>query len=311
MKQKLYFTGLLAAMTMAAGAVFKVNHWPAAGIMIATGTFILVLVFLPAALISHYKAEGNSQNRSLYVVTWITCFVVFTAMLFKIQHWPYAGYALLIALPFPYVVFLPVFLSVTAKNKNFNIYNTVFVLLLLALNSVFSALLSLNVSKETVTDSNTISRNYSRMEAAIEKLNASSGSSSVNLKIDEVVKIANEYQDLILKHEGSTREQWQRSKLLRPDNASVVAGILTDKGDIPAGAKLYKAINGLIVLMQQTKGYEETAKVLPSIVGITETKDEDPELSFSYRNITIPLSWSLTYLEGLKADLLFIKMSVR
>ncbi len=132
--------------------------------MITAGTLILVLIFFPAALINNYKAEGNNQNRLLYIVTYITCFVVFIGMLFKIMHWPYAGIALLIALPFPYIVFLPVFLIVTSKNKNFNIYNTVFVLLLLALNSVFSGLLSLNVSKETIDDSYNISRNYNKVE---------------------------------------------------------------------------------------------------------------------------------------------------
>ena len=170
MKQKIYFLGLAAAMIMSIGAIFKVNHWPAASIMMTTGTLILVLLFLPAALINTYKAEGNKQNKMLYIVTWITCFVVFIAMLFKIQHWPFAGIGLLIALPFPYIVFLPVFLAVTSKNKNFNIYNTVFVLLLLALNSVFSALLSLNVSKDTIVDSYNISRNYCQVDAAMADL---------------------------------------------------------------------------------------------------------------------------------------------
>ncbi len=167
MKQKIYILGVIAAMIISTGLIFKVNHWPGAAILIITGTLILVLLFFPAALINNYKAEGNSQNKLLYIVTFITCFVVFTAMLFKIMHWPHAGVALLIALPFPYIVFLPVFLTVTSKNKNFNIYNTVFVLLLLALNSVFSALLSLNVSRNTIVDSFNISRNYNNIETAM------------------------------------------------------------------------------------------------------------------------------------------------
>ena len=82
-----------------------------------------------------------------------------------------AGIALLIALPFPYIVFLPVFLAVTSKNKNFNIYNTVFVLmLLLALNSVFSVLLALNVSKDAVDDSYNLPKNYKRLEAVMAQL---------------------------------------------------------------------------------------------------------------------------------------------
>ena len=220
MKQKIYILGVITTIIISTGAILKVNHWPGAAILITAGTLILVLLFFPAALINNYKAEGNSQNRLLYIVTCITCFVVFTAMLYKIMHWPHAGIALFIALPFPYIVFLPVFLKVTSKNKNFNIYNTVFVLLLLALNSVFSALLALNVSKEIVVDSYNISRNYWNTEAALAQLPVAANKSAVNVKIDEIIKITNDYQDLILKHEGMTREQWEKNpgNLLRPES---------------------------------------------------------------------------------------------
>jgi hypothetical protein len=311
MKQKIYFLGLVAAIIMSVGAIFKVEHWPAAGIMMTTGTVILVLLFLPAALINHYKSVGNKANKLLYIVTYITCFVVFTSMLYKIMHWPGAGYGLLIALPFPYVVFLPVFLAVTSKNKNFNSYNTVFVLLLLALNSVFSALLALNVSKDTITDSYGISKSLSRSEAAISELPSVSGMSPVNGKIDEILKITADYQDIILKSEGLTREQWKKDpgNLIRPDDQNTAATILSRTGEKPAGIKLEKAMNELISLMQQTKGYEEAAKALPSILGLGASNGEDEAWSFAYRNILVPLSWALIYLDGVEANLMMIKVT--
>ena len=311
MKQKRYILGVVAAIIISTGAIFKVNHWPAAGILLTAGILILVLIFLPAALINSYKAEGNSQNKLLYIVTYITFFVVFIAMLFKIMHWPFAGVGLLIALPFPYIVFLPVFLIVTSRNKKFNIYNTVFVLLLLALNSVFSALLSLNVSKETIDDSYNISSDYSRAGAAVAQLPVIVNRSAVNVKIDEIIKITNDYQDLLLKNEGMTREDWEKNPgdLLMPDSPSIVAKVLTDSGDMPAGKKLQKSINELIALMKQTKGYEETAKALPAILGLGDDNGEDPAMAFSYKNININLSWALIYLDGLEANLNMIKLS--
>jgi hypothetical protein len=312
MKQKLYILGLITAIVISTGIILKVNHWPAAGILITAGILMLVFIFLPAALINNYKAEGNSQNRLLYIVTWITCFVVFIAMLFKVMHWPYAGIGLFIALPFPYVVFLPVFLIVTSKNKNFNIYNTVFVLLLLALNSVFSALLSLNVTKDSITDSYSITRDYCRLNEAMVQLPVIASDSAVNSKIDEIIKITNDYQDLILKHEGMTREQWERDpgNLPIPESPNIAAKVLSDNGEMPAGIKLEKALNELITLMKQTKSYEETAKVLPSILGLPDEKEGDPAGAFSGRNIVINLSWALTYLDGLEANLNMIKASV-
>jgi hypothetical protein len=311
MKQKIYILGLILGMILSTGVIFKIEHWPAAGIMITAGTLLLVLLFFPAALINNYKAEGNSQNRLLYIVTYITCFVVFIGILFKIMHWPYAGVALLIALPFPYIVFLPVFLIVTSKNKNFNIYNTVFVLILLAMNSVFSGLLSLNVSKETIDDSYNISRDYNKVGLALAQLPVITSESAVNLKIDEIIKITNDYQDLILKHEGMTREQWKKDpgNLVRPDNINTAASVLADNGEMPPGMKLDKAITELIDLMKQTKGFEDAAKALPSILDLDEEKGKDDAVNFHNRNILVPLSWALIYLDGLEANLCMIKVS--
>ena len=298
-------------MIISTGVILKMNHWPAAGILITAGILFLVLLFMPAALINNYKVEGNNQNRVLYIVTYITCFVVFIGMLFKIMHWPYAGIGLFIALPFPYIVFLPVFLIVTSKNRNFNIYNTVFVLLLLALNSVFSALLGLNVSKETITDSYIISRDYIKAEAAMAQFPVVDNKSAVNLKIDEILSISREYQDIILKHEGMTREQWKNNQgnLLRADSPNIAASVLADNGEIPAGVRLEKALNELVVLMKQTKGYEETANALPAIVGLGAENEEDQATGFCSRNIIVPLSWVLTYLDGLEANLRMIQLS--
>ena len=312
MKQKIYILGVISAMILSTGVIFKMEHWPAAAIMIIAGTLILVLLFFPAALINNYKAEGNSQNRLLYIVTYITCFVVFIGMLFKIMHWPYAGIGLSIALPFPYIVFLPVFLTVTAKNKNFNIYNTVFILILLALNSVFSALLSLNVSKETVDDSYNISRNYNKVGAATSQLPVIVKGSAVNMKIDEIIKITNDYQDLILKHEEMTREQWKKDpgNLIRPDNIISAASVLADNGEITPGMKLGKAITELIDLIKQTKGFGDAAIALPTILDLDGAKGKGDALNFYNRDIFVPLSWALIYLDGLEANLSMIKMSV-
>jgi hypothetical protein len=311
MKQKLYILGLVTAITISLGAIFKVNHWPAAAIMLIAGTFILIFIFLPAALIDNYKAEGKSNNKALYIVTYLTCFVVFVAMLFKIMHWPLAGLWLFVALPFPYIIFLPVFLVVTSKNKNFNIYNIVFVLILLALNSVFSALLALNVSKGTIVDSYNISRDYCHVEAAMDDLPAVGEQSAVDMKIDEVVKIADNYQDLILKYEGFTREQWKKGpvNLLNPESPNIPMAVLANSGESYPGDRLQKALQELVALMEQSKGYQATARALPSILGFAAENGTDPD--WTIRNVAgTNLAWVLIYLDGLEANLKMIKTAL-
>ncbi len=144
MKNKTYITGLITTALALLGVSFKILHFPGANILLTAGIIFLLFVFLPPALISGYKGEGRRESLPLYVVTYITCLITFTAMLFKIQHWPGAGWLLLVSIPFPFVVYLPTYLYITGKNESHNIYSTVSVLFLLVIFSSLTALLALN-----------------------------------------------------------------------------------------------------------------------------------------------------------------------
>ncbi len=314
MKQKIYILGVITALVVFTGAIFKVNHFPGAGILLTLGLVTMVFFFLPLALINHYKSEESSKNLSLYIVTWLTCFVIFISMLFKLMHWPGAGILLTIALPFPYVVFLPFFLSVTSKNKNFNIYNTVFVLFLLALNSVFSGLLALNVSFERIGDSYDLSRDYNKVATALSHSRYQDLNPQINMKIDEVLNIVDEYQDVILKsikEEDISIEQWKNGtvNLRKPDSRGIASQALLMNENPPAGSRLEKGLKSLISEMQNVPGYEGMAKAAPAIFGLNNSSGDDRDWTsrMFYDN---NLAWVLIYLDGLRADLLLIRSAV-
>jgi len=314
MKQKIYILGVVTALVVFTGAIFKVNHFPGAGILLTSGLVTMVLLFLPLALVNHYKSEESSKNLLLYIVTWLTCFVIFISMLFKLMHWPGAGILLTIALPFPYVVFLPVFLSVTSRNKNFNIYNTVFVLLLLALNSVFSVLLALNVTYERIADSYDLSHNYNNVATALSHSPDQDLNPQVNMKIDEVLKIVDEYQNLILKSlkkEGISIEQWENGTayLRKPDSRGIASEALLMYENPTAGSRLENGLKSLISEMQNVPGYESMAKAAPAIFGLNNSSGDvrDSTSRMFYDNY---LAWVLIYLDGLRANLNMIKGSL-
>ena len=306
MKQKLYIFGLINSLIIFTGIIFKVNHYPGAGILLTIGLVTLAVFFIPAALINNYR---NSENKSLslYFVTWLNCFVVFTAMLFKVQHWPGAGIALTIAIPFPYVVFLPVFLVVTSKIRNFNIYNTVFVLLLLALNSVFSALLALNVSRTRIDDSLNLTMNYNRIESVLIRLPVEQTQNPLNLKIDAVLSTVNEYRDLILKQEGITRAQWINNPQLlwRPDARVVAAIPLYNSNESIPGERLEAGLKDLIAELDKTSG---EGQISAAIFNYSQSSED--EQSWGYKTFEDSnLSWALTYLDGLEVNLRMLKIS--
>jgi len=309
MKQKIYTLGLITTAIVILGALLKINHWPGGGQLLILGIAMLVLVFLPLALRNHYTTEGNRKNRALYIVTWLTCFVVFGGMLFKVMHWPGAGKGLMIALPFPYVVFLPVFLAVTAKDKSFSIYNTIYVLFLLAGISVFSALLAMNVSKEKVDDSMGLSRSYNRLEVALDKISAPALQTPVALKIDEVLKIVDDYQSRIFAADGTSEEQWNYDPwtLRIPEGHDIASRALIAEGKDPAlDIRLQSSMPDLISLLGNSDENSRLAEIVPGILDFRVTPD-DPLGWTKEKFVITPVVWSLIYLDGLETDLKLIR----
>lgn len=312
MKQKIYILGLITTLVILTGAMFRVNHMAGASILLTLGMIMLVLWFLPAALRNHYMTENNKKNLTLYLVIWLTCLVVFGGMLFKIMHWPHAGLALIMSLLFPFVVFLPVFLLVTSRDKSFNIYNTVYVLSLLAVVSVFSGLLALNVAKDKINDSLSLSRNYNRLEKALDENPAPVNQTPVMQRIDDVLTVVDEYQDLIFRHEGFTEDQWDNDQgnLKRAEEAQVSSPALLTGGKSLLDTRLEASLFALIHEIDKTAGYEELSAAAPAIFDFTLPSDQQHQwtsMVFQYNT----QSWSVIYLDGLETNLKMIKATLR
>ncbi len=312
MKQKIYTLGLIITSVIFLGALLKINHWPGGGHLLTLGIVTLAVVFLPLALRNHYRTEGGRKNLLLYIVTWVTCLVMFGGMLFKLMHWPGAGKALLIALPFPYVVFLPVFLAVTSKDKNFSIHNTVAVLFLLAGTSISSALLSLNVSKERLDDSMRLSRSYNRIEAVLDEIPSAAGHTTAINNIDELLGIIDDYQRRIFSIEGMSEEDWNNDPWTFPfpEKTSIADKTLFIGGKDPTyDTRLQTGLGELAGELQKSAANEEIAGKIPLILGFYETPGDN--LGWTQGMFVVnPRVWSLIYLDGLETNLKLIRAGI-
>lgn len=301
--------GLATAMIIVLGTMFKVNHWPGAGILLIGGISVLVIVFLPVALVNSLKDEDNKSKRLLYIITWLTSFVLFTGMLFKIQHWPGAGYLMLISIPFPFLVFLPVFLIVTSKNKEHSIFNTVYMLFLLMILSCFTALLSLNVSKEKMVDSFNVIRSYHLSRNASGIIEGQQQSPVIK-KIDEVIDITEEYRELYLGYLNIQSEMWKGDLGIFQTSLSFsMPGGKAGRQAEAVRSKLLSELNDLISLIESTPGCESLAAAAPSVFDLKKTAsgdyDLDPDL-----NITPTHPWLLAYIMGLENNLKLIRATL-
>lgn len=310
MKQKIYILGLATAIIVFLGTLFKVNHWPGAAILLVSGISILVFVYLPLALVSSYKAEGSKGKRLLYIVTWLTAFIVFAAMLFKIQHWAGAGWLVLVSIPFPFVVFLPVFLMSRPGNANENIYSTVSVLFLLMIISCFTGLLALNVSKDKMIDSYSVMHNYYQSNKAAENFEIKS-QSPANQLIDELMGLTQKYRDFYLGSTGYSPDMW------KGDLGPYQGSWLSRTNDIRFGKEkeavhsaLLSGLGDLVSLLEETPGCESLAAAAPSIFNLRKTPSGN--YNWDSDQILYPTHpWLLVYLVGLENNLRLMKVSVK
>jgi hypothetical protein len=312
MKQKIYVFGIVSAIVLITGTMFKVQHWPGAGTLIAAGTVLLLTLFLPAALVNHYKVNGNKQNKLLYITTYVTCFVVFTAMLFKIQHWPFAGYAVIIAVPFPFVIFLPVWLYETSRIKDFDINNTIYILFLLVLQSVFSVLLALNVTREKLDYSLQMTNQLYSFNKKVEAMNSVSGKSSVLNAADDVLAQIDACRQLLFNRTYITRQGLQEGTLGAGDryldSRDIPQDVLLASTAPSPAEKLNSSLNIFITEIAKLPHGKEIAEESRDLFDLNSEPGD--ETAWQFRKFQgVHLTWDLVELDGMENYVKVIKMS--
>ena len=111
MKTTMKISGIAGTVLLGFAALFKIMHWPGAGIMLMLGGFILAFVFMPSALTVLWKETHNTRRLFLYVTAFIAGMLFITGVVFKMQHWPGAGILLSLAVLSGLFFFLPALLA--------------------------------------------------------------------------------------------------------------------------------------------------------------------------------------------------------
>jgi len=150
MKNKIYYLGTVSAMVTACGCLFKIMHWPAAGIILVIGLVSLSLVFLPLAIGNMFKAGQVKRLRNFYILVAIVMAFNFTGVMFKIMHWPGAGVLLMIGIPLPFVVLLPAYLLSNPADKEINFKNLLAMMFFFAYLAAITGFLAIRVSTNVV-----------------------------------------------------------------------------------------------------------------------------------------------------------------
>jgi hypothetical protein len=87
MKRTMKISGVAGTIIFGCAAMFKIQHWPGAGIMLTLGALILTFVFMPSALGVLWKETHSGKKILLFLSAFFSAGFFITGILFKIQHW--------------------------------------------------------------------------------------------------------------------------------------------------------------------------------------------------------------------------------
>jgi hypothetical protein len=136
----LYLSGLIPGIITILGSLFKIQHWPGAGVMITLGLIGLAFLFLPmyASYRIREAGEKNEQiNRKLWIGGTVAGILFILGALFKIMHWPGAGIVILASWSLVGVVFLPLLVLNQLKQSESKINNFFNILVVSATTAIF------------------------------------------------------------------------------------------------------------------------------------------------------------------------------
>ena len=119
MKNTMKISGVAGTILFGFATLFKIQHWPFAGILMFFGALILAFVFLPSALNVLWKETHNRKRLFLVISAFFAGMLLIIGVLFKIQHWPLAGAILTLAVISGILFFIPALaLSRLADQEN-------------------------------------------------------------------------------------------------------------------------------------------------------------------------------------------------
>ena len=285
--------------------------------MLVLGIACLLFFFLPVSLMEHYKNIDGRKNRWLHIVTFITSFIVFLGALFKIMHWPYAGVIMVFSIPIPFILFLPVFLYTSNRNKA-PISDNISILFLLLFYAVFSSLLSLSISKNILDEGVLSSREWTNVEYVYNheiqqtKANAVEVNNS-NLKDIQNIqssgdKLCDEISELIY-YVAVSASQENKTAIDKEGNIhfeylnridAMITGVDLFRNE-GKGVEMLNHLNAYKKLLLNTEGLK-TSPVKDLAQEMLDTSPNGEVLWDESHVLNLPLAWEISSLQSIKAS---------
>jgi hypothetical protein len=154
MKKFMYILGMIAPAMLITGTIFKIQHWPGAGVLLTLSLFMLGAIYLPVFImvkIRDTRKEGKKVNMPMYIFGLIAGIIFIAGALFKIMHWPGAGIMIALSGIVTVLIFIPILVIQALKDKENQVQNFTILIFVLCFVAITFMMYALRVSKNVLT----------------------------------------------------------------------------------------------------------------------------------------------------------------
>lgn len=146
----IFLIAIVGSLALIFGILFKIQHWPGAGILITFGYTFLCGILLPGILINKLLDPTSKHLRLTYVIGYFALSFYAMGTLFKIMHWPGAAIMLLLGAILLTTVFFPMYVSKVYLRSDSVKPGFLYFAVALVFFNMFNLLLAINVSKDVM-----------------------------------------------------------------------------------------------------------------------------------------------------------------
>jgi hypothetical protein len=146
MKKMMIVSGAISAFGFFIGSMFKIMHWPGAGVLMVLAVAIFSFLFLPILFTLKVKEVKASREKWTLGIGTIVGILFSLSILFKVMHWPGANVMGLSALLGLVFVFLPIHFFGGIRNPETKTNTIVSSVILLAISGFLFLLVNLRGS---------------------------------------------------------------------------------------------------------------------------------------------------------------------
>jgi len=143
----LLISAFFAAMFFIVGILFKVQHWPGSSVLITLGAVVAILLLIPSLLQNSLVSGERRAGKMVYVVGALALVLCLAGFLFKIMHWPLAGFFITFGLLALFGVAFPWYIIATSRNDTFVRAENIFLVIGSLAILIPAALVTANISR--------------------------------------------------------------------------------------------------------------------------------------------------------------------